>query len=161
MPNAYASLDQVAHSLAGSGATYGFADISAAASLLEHSSQPEKISLLESLIEILFSHVLVEDQQVNAPLLVVQKDPELGFMMEYSLQTEGFEVTLVQTASQAWKALNQKAYHLLLSDWVLPDADGRRFIYELRQLKSREALSILLLGFDLIDQKPKTRKPAD
>src|SRR5258705_2808573 len=57
-------------------------------------------------------------------VLVVEDESDLRQLVGDSLQATGFEAVLVATATQALSRLDAFAYHALVVDLRLPDADG-------------------------------------
>lgn len=57
-------------------------------------------------------------------LLIVEDNLQLAMLMEMFLVMKGFQVKLAGTARQAYLALDQEDYHLILLDIDLPDGNG-------------------------------------
>jgi DNA-binding response OmpR family regulator len=139
-------LRSLAHSLAGSGGTYGFPDISEHASMVEYAPLEEICPALERLLLVIQQHILVEPQTALARVLLVQKDPDLKLLIQHLLESEGITCDAVSTASEVWFAIVKQTYALIITDLVLPDLDGRRLIHELRLRPETYQAKILLLA---------------
>lgn len=57
-------------------------------------------------------------------IMLVEDDAVIGGGLEYTLQQEGYEVTVIHTVSQALAARKEEAYDLYLLDLGLPDGSG-------------------------------------
>lgn len=75
-------------------------------------------------------------------LLIVEDDKSIALGLEYSLQQEGFEVTLCAGVGQALAALAEKRFQLAVLDLSLPDGSG----YDIcRAAKQRGDLPVIFL----------------
>jgi chemotaxis protein histidine kinase CheA len=104
-PEAHASIRRIAHSLRGSGGTYGFPEISAAAAAVEEADAADLASRLEALFATLRSvRATREPEAVGTPrfgVLVVDDDPDLRHLLEMKLAAPGREILLAGTAAEA------------------------------------------------------------
>jgi DNA-binding response OmpR family regulator len=57
-------------------------------------------------------------------LLVIEDDPNLGYLLREYLQMNAFKVTLVTTVAEALKAVEHNYYDLAVLDVMLPDGNG-------------------------------------
>lgn len=57
-------------------------------------------------------------------LLVIEDDPNLGYLLREYLQMNDFKVTLVTTVADALKAVEHNYYDLAVLDVMLPDGNG-------------------------------------
>ncbi|MDB2587257.1 response regulator transcription factor [Flavobacteriaceae bacterium] len=57
-------------------------------------------------------------------LLVIEDDPNLGYLLREYLQMNDFKVTLVTTVAQALKAVEHNYFDLAVLDVMLPDGNG-------------------------------------
>lgn len=75
----------------------------------------------------------MEENQKKRQILLVEDDYALAMGTEYSLTSEGYEVTVATNASSVWEKVH-KNLSLILLDVMLPDGSG----YEVcKQLRSR------------------------
>ena len=57
-------------------------------------------------------------------LLLVEDDPNLGYLLREYLQMNGFKVTLTTTVAEALKAVEAELFDLAVLDVMLPDGNG-------------------------------------
>ncbi len=57
-------------------------------------------------------------------LLLVEDDPNLGYLLREYLQMNDFKVTLTTTVAEALKAMEQDLFDLAVLDLMLPDGSG-------------------------------------
>lgn len=57
-------------------------------------------------------------------LLLVEDDPNLGYLLREYLQMNGFKVTLTTTVADALKAVESELFDLAVLDVMLPDGNG-------------------------------------
>ncbi|NDB04065.1 MAG: DNA-binding response regulator, partial [Flavobacteriaceae bacterium] len=57
-------------------------------------------------------------------LLLVEDDPNLGYLLREYLQMNGFKVTLTKTVAETLKAVEAQFYDLAVLDVMLPDGNG-------------------------------------
>ncbi len=69
-------------------------------------------------------------------ILVVEDDPELGDLLELSMEQQGYEVHRAMTGSQALKKAEEHLFDLILLDVMLPEIDG----YHVAQAVSQKAV---------------------
>ena len=92
-------------------------------------------------------------------ILLLEDDDAIGSALRYSLEREGYEVTLVRTVREAREAVggDPAAYSLSILDLSLPDGSGHEIC---REVKSRADVPVIFLtayddeanvvmGFDL------------
>jgi PleD family two-component response regulator len=72
-------------------------------------------------------------------VLLCEDDPELALSMKTHLASEGFDVHVVSSASQAREALAQGGYAAMTLDFELPDEDGLSFFRSLREMTGTAA----------------------
>jgi len=136
----------IAHSLAGSGGTYGFKDISQLARLVESAEPHDLVLALQHLLLLLHQHARHEQPTAPQSILLIQKDPDLTYLIQHHLQAAGVQCQAVQTAHEAWQEISKTPYPVIITDLVLPDVDGRRLIFELHQHPDSEQSKIVVLA---------------
>lgn len=57
-------------------------------------------------------------------IFVLEDDDAIGIGLTYSLENEGYTVTLAKTVSQAMDIINEKTFSLYILDLTLPDGSG-------------------------------------
>lgn len=148
LPNAAAKareeIRRIAHSLRGSGASYGFPEVTEAAAALEDAESERMPERLANLLNVLTR--VAEGSSHGVSVLIVEDDPEMLRLIERSLTTPGREIFTAQTAAEARGVLSGRKVDLVILDLVLPDMDGRTFLAELRQNRDTAATRVLVLS---------------
>ena len=60
----------------------------------------------------------------KAMILLVEDDPNLGFVTKDNLEENGYEVEWVQDGEEGWHKFNEKEFDMCLLDVMLPKQDG-------------------------------------
>lgn len=90
-------------------------------------------------------------------ILFVEDDATIAMGVEYSLQQEGFQVSLAHRLEDARDLLKRQPFDLVLLDLGLPDGSGYELCKEIRAagdtpiviLSARDEESSIVLGLDL------------
>lgn len=79
-------------------------------------------------------------------IFVLEDDNAIGIGITYSLENEGYSVTLARTVKEACKIINEKAFSLYILDLTLPDGSG----YDVcKEIKEQGDLPVIFLtAFD-------------
>lgn len=89
-----------------------------------------------------------EDQHMDDPdtrwILVADDEPAVRQFVERALNYAGFAVTVVANGNAALEELSKRAYHLLLTDIVMPDLDG--IALALKASKDFPTMKILMMS---------------
>ncbi len=144
-------LDEIllhAHSLKGSGATFGFPEISDAGRELEQAHDNELLDRVNNLLNIL-GRVTARKMpsaanEVESPpkavefsrqALIIERNPvNARAMADCISRLDGIEnCELVETGAQAREKYRSTRYSLIVLDLVLPDQDGRELLREIKQ----------------------------
>lgn len=72
--------------------------------------------------------------EINYRLLLVEDDPNLGFITQEALELQGYAVTLARDGEKAYDLFLKEAYELCLIDVMLPVKDGFALAGEIRQI---------------------------
>lgn len=135
-----AAIDQkirlLAHSLHGSGATFGFPEISEAAKDVELAPEKELIKKLTQLVKVM-KEAPAKQAEVDANtyrILMIDDDPENSQLIQEALARRPghYQITVAETAAAGEVHLVKSEYALILLDLVLPDRDGREVLREIR-----------------------------
>lgn len=78
-------------------------------------------------------------------LLVIEDDPEIQHILAVILEGEGREIVPVETAAEARTVLEDQDVDLVVLDLILPDADGRSLLSELRAGPSTAAIPVVVM----------------
>jgi diguanylate cyclase (GGDEF)-like protein len=171
-PESIESIRRIAHSLRGSGATYGFPEITEVARGLEEAEEEQLTSWLDRLLATL-RQAAAQGRVGRAGILIIEDDEEQSRFYEDSLAAPGRDFYVARTAAQAQSFLEEKEISLILLDLVLPDTDGRNLLLKLRDRLATAAIPVvvitvknasqvrdecLALGADDFLEKPVTRE---
>jgi CheY-like chemotaxis protein len=140
---AAAAIRRAAHSLRGSGGTYGFPDVSAAAATTEDAPDSELDSTARALLAVLQD--ISADVQPQRTVLIIDDDPEIALLLRAVLASSGREIMLAESAAAAGEILRTRSPDVILLDLMLPDADGRTVLRGIRE-RSPAAHVIVLSG---------------
>jgi len=141
------SIRRIAHSLKGSAKMSGYPEVGEIAHTVEKASlenlKPEARRLLTRLEELQHD----TSRTATAPnILVIDDDPLVTHLIKSVLNNAGKQVTVAETAEQARLQLQQQKYALIILDLLLPDADGRNFLVELKETSAYCAIPVLILS---------------
>jgi two-component system phosphate regulon response regulator PhoB len=73
----------------------------------------------------------------HANILIVEDDPGIQDMLNFSLSTEGYTLHTVSTVKDAWATIENKSIDLVLLDWMLPDNSGIDLLHRIRKYHSK------------------------
>ncbi len=65
-------------------------------------------------------------------VLVADDDPVSRRLVQSYLQKWGYEVSVAVNGAEAWRLFEQEEFPLVLSDWMMPEMDGRELIRRIR-----------------------------
>lgn len=125
-----AVIRSIAHALRGSGATYGFAEITAAAGAVESAEADELLDRTEELIAVMQRVIdggLGPDGMEVAPsirVLLVDDDPEIRLIVTHLLRPAGYIVDEAEDARSAASALSAAVPEVILMDVMLGEENG-------------------------------------
>ncbi|HEX6693420.1 MAG TPA: response regulator [Longimicrobiales bacterium] len=122
---------RAAHSLRGSGGTYGFPEVSAAAAVAEDADDEELDSAAEALLTVLRG--IRAAQPAPRSILIIDDDPEIVLLLRAVLGATGREIVLAASAEAALQTLRTRSFDIALLDLMLPDADGRSVLQAIRE----------------------------
>lgn len=135
-----AEIDQkirtLAHSLHGSGGTFGFPEISDAAKEVEHAPEKDLIKRLTQLVKVL-KEAPTKQAEVSVDtysILLIDDDPDNSRVLADTLSRKPghYKITVTETAAGGEVHLVKSAFDLILLDLVLPDRDGREILREIK-----------------------------
>ncbi len=79
-------------------------------------------------------------------VLIAEDDPVLRRLLEATLKTFGFEMTLAANGAQAWTVLQgEDPPSLAILDWMMPELDGVEICRRVRQLPTTTPPYLILL----------------
>ncbi|MAW88027.1 MAG: phosphate regulon transcriptional regulatory protein PhoB [Phyllobacteriaceae bacterium] len=78
-------------------------------------------------------------------ILVVEDEEPLGVLLQYNLESEGYEVEVVNRGDEAELRLRENVPDLLVLDWMLPGVSGIELCRRLRLRPETERLPVIML----------------
>jgi len=130
-PESAEAVRRIAHSLRGSGATYGFPEISERARAVEESGEDELPPRVDALIRALGA-AHAGSPPAGTSILIVEDDDDQARYMAHALASPDREILEARTAEEAQAILDDREVSLIVLDLILPDVDGRDFLSRLR-----------------------------
>ena len=80
------------------------------------------------------------------PILVVEDSEDLSLLMKLTLESEGYEVSTVNSGRDALSTLEKIQPQLILMDIMMPDLNGLQVAQAIRKHFDPESLPILLVS---------------
>jgi len=93
-------------------------------------------------------------------ILYVEDTQDTRFLVEWSLQQEGFAVTAVQTAEEGLRLARDNSYALILLDIGLTDMDGLQLCREIREFDAHTPILFFTAYAPLLDHEEAKRAGA-
>jgi diguanylate cyclase (GGDEF)-like protein len=144
-PDADESLRRIAHQVRGSAATFGFVALDKAASALEHAADRQAIMRAAERFISELRGIYDAETLPTIRVLLIDDDFGIGFVMRSLLVEEMLSVTQVTSAAAALTELESTEWSLVFIDLVLPDADGRSLLTQLRAMpQHRDTPAVVL-----------------
>ncbi|MFZ6011240.1 MAG: response regulator transcription factor, partial [Bacteroidota bacterium] len=91
-------------------------------------------------------------ETVPKKILLVEDDPNLGFVIKDNLCLKGYEVTLCKDGEEGEAAFNQQVFHLCILDVMLPKKDGFAIARNIRQ-QNRDIPILFLTAKSMVEDK--------
>jgi DNA-binding response OmpR family regulator len=142
-PDSIELVRRIAHSLKGSGASYGYPEISDAAIQL---AKVEDEDLSAAVSELCIALGAVTSSASRKLILVVDDDPLITRLLEARLTTPGRRVTSMTSLEAARQFLAQSRPDLILLDLFLPDGDGRTLLTEIRHTDHSVSTPVIVIS---------------
>lgn len=142
--DAVGAVRRVAHQLRGSGATYGFPEITETARAVEEAGEQDLPDLLRALLAAL-RQAAESGSDDRAAILVVDDDLDLANYMKVVLEGPGREIHLAHTGADALALIEKKEISLVVLDLILPDTDGRNLLMKLREKLATATIPIVVV----------------
>tara|TARA_B100001250_G_C19617502_1_gene707834 strand:- start:206 stop:886 length:681 start_codon:yes stop_codon:yes gene_type:complete len=78
-------------------------------------------------------------------ILVVEDEPDIRELLDFSISRSGFSVIEAETAEDALKVIDRGTPELIIIDWMLPGMDGIDLAKQLRADELTKELPIIML----------------
>jgi len=137
------TIRRIAHSLKGSGGTYGFPEVSEAAGKVEEAPDDSVHPALTELLGIL-REIAASEEDAQKKILIVEDDIELAHLLQVKLKSEQRQIIAVATAEEAKSVLQNEHLSLVILDLILPDYDGRNLLIEIREENATANLPVII-----------------
>jgi DNA-binding response OmpR family regulator len=85
----------------------------------------------------------MSDDTTAKRILVLEDDPNLGYLLQENLELRGYEVTWRTDGEAGWAAFNGGEFDICLVDIMMPRKDGFTFAREVRRLDKQTPLIFL------------------
>ncbi|HEY7459495.1 MAG TPA: phosphate regulon transcriptional regulator PhoB [Xanthobacteraceae bacterium] len=82
---------------------------------------------------------------MNPRVLIVEDEQALNLLLRYNLESEGFDVEIVERGDDAETRIRENQPDLLILDWMLPGVSGIEICRRLRARPETKQLPILML----------------
>lgn len=139
------TLRRLAHQIRGAAASFRFTGIDKAASWVEHADDAYDLELMTQALIDEIDRVYASEPRTLAQVLVIDDDPFIGMFMAEILRDAGVALEQVTSAAAALPRLTQR-WDLVVVDLVLPDADGRTLLADIRELPQHRHTPLLVLS---------------
>ncbi len=100
----------------------------------------------------------VKKQQLR--VLLCEDDLDFAFVLQKILQRENCLVDIAETGAQAKALVQENVYDFVTLDLHLPDHDGLTLAQEIRQMKNKAELPIVVISASADQQEAELRKVA-
>jgi two-component system phosphate regulon response regulator PhoB len=82
---------------------------------------------------------------MNPRVLIVEDEQALNLLLRYNLESEGFDVEIVERGDEAETRIREQQPDLIILDWMLPGVSGIEICRRLRARPETKQLPILML----------------
>ncbi len=143
-------LRHIAHTLHGSGSTFGYPEISSAARAVEHATPDELLKQLANLIRVLMLAMQSEKAVAKPAILIIDDDVDITRLLAALLghKCPEQQVVIAADGAAANQLLDTGSFALIVLDLLLPDADGRNLLRQLHESRHRSTPIFVLSGVD-------------
>jgi diguanylate cyclase (GGDEF)-like protein len=138
------TIRRIAHSLRGSGGTYGYPQVTVAAGSAVDAPTERLAGEAANLLSVL--RELDPAAVAKTRILVVDDDPAITELLKYELSTVDREVLMANAAAEAEEHLRNTNCALIILDLVLPDVDGRNLLKRLRADPATTRVPVFVLS---------------
>lgn len=138
------SIARVTHQLKGSGASYGFPEITDRAQDVRSASDQSLPGATRRLIDLLVE-LSADTGGLTQTILVIDDDPVIQVLLRNALESPGREVLLASTMAEGREHLSVEP-DLLLLDLFLPDGDGRQLLTDIRRNPATTDMTVIVLS---------------
>jgi DNA-binding response OmpR family regulator len=140
----------MAHTLHGSGSTFGYPEISAAAKRLENAEVADVEECAEQLMQAMTAAALAGKGQTHAAVLIVDDDADIANLLHAMISSRfsQYPIVFARNGAEALAMLRSRHYALIILDLLLPDMDGRHILGKIRRIAQGSPAVFVLSGVD-------------
>ncbi len=138
------TIRRLAHDLKGTGASFGFPEITQAARCIGQSGAIN-LSEAERLLDTVLRCSLM-GPGLSTSILIVGNQAEFAPLITEALAAPGRRILMAESSHQATEILAEESVDLVLIDLVLPDEDGRRLLSRLRRMSHTMHLPLFVVA---------------
>lgn len=150
------AIRRIAHSLRGSGATYGFPEVTDAAGAVEDANTGAIQKQTQVLIDVLAR--VIEGGPKADRILLVDDDPEILLLLRTVLSVGNRDLVTAENGTDAIALLAGHPYKLIILDLLLPDMDGRDVLKHIRSDQRYAHTPVIVLS---AKTTPDTRRECE
>jgi CheY-like chemotaxis protein len=93
--------------------------------------------------------ILDKDTQKQQFILIIEDDPEVGFVLLTALQNTSYDAQLVNDGETALGLVATHTPHLVIVDYMLPGMNGLDVADQIRSMNGLEHVSLLMVSANL------------
>ena len=79
-------------------------------------------------------------------ILIVEDEPDIGELIRFHVDREGFVASVIQSGSAAWDEISRNPPRLVILDLMLPDLDGLEICRRMRWNEQTRSVPILIVS---------------
>ncbi len=144
-PESRGRILRIAHVLKGSGGTFGYPAISAAALEVERAADGELPGSVDRLLSTLRA-VAASGAGRQVDILIVEDNASDVELIRAALAGPSRRIHVAGTTVEARRVLERHPVRLVVLDLVLPDLDGRNFLVQLREESANASLPVFVVS---------------
>jgi len=78
-------------------------------------------------------------------ILIAEDNETMSSLLRRSLERAGYEVAVVADGFQAWESLQRETFHMVISDYIMPEMDGVQLCRRLRSDQRLGEMPVIFL----------------
>ncbi|MFZ4702131.1 MAG: response regulator, partial [Candidatus Methylumidiphilus sp.] len=82
---------------------------------------------------------------MHLKILLAEDDPVTRLIYSKNLKACGYEVVTAENGEVAWQKLQKEHFHILLSDWEMPELNGLELCQRVKSAHDLPYIYVLLL----------------
>lgn len=138
----------MAHTLHGSGSTFGYPEISSAARQLENAEVDDIEEHADQLMHAMSQATLSGKVPAHPAILLVDDDADIANLLHAMISSKfpQYPVVFARSGTEALSMLRSRHYALIILDLLLPDMDGRHILGKIRKTAQGSPAVFILSG---------------